>query len=131
MILASTIVDDMDLGIAPVNYRADPVKRSAVGRGLLGQVHFVWPFATERIKTLTLFYEQLQPEQARRLVTVFGKPVGMNRTLRFTFHGPEFWIPGKVTLRLNWNDGLCDVTIETIARRFGQHDIGFATGQLG
>jgi hypothetical protein len=117
MTLSTTIVDDMDLGIAPFNVRADPVKRTAVGRGLLGLVHFLWPIG-ERMKMLTIFYDGLRAEEAKRLVTAMGRPGLYNRTLAFSSDGPTYFIPSKVSLRLSMSRGYCTVTIDTIARRF-------------
>ena len=119
MTLNTTIVDDMDLGLAPNNVRTDPVRRSAVGRGLLGLVHFLWPIG-ERVKNLTLYYPGLQADEARRLITAVARPGRYNRTLQFDKDGPIFFIPSKVDMKLSWAQGYCDVTITTISRRFGE-----------
>jgi hypothetical protein len=118
MQLTTTIVDDMDLELAPFNFRADPVKRTAVGRGLLGHVHFMWPVG-ERMQRLSLYYGNLTIEQARRLVTALGKPGRYNRTIAFDHDGPLYFIPSNVSLRVVISRGVATVTVETIARRFG------------
>lgn len=118
MTLTTTIVDDMDLGVAPTNFRADPVKRTAVGRGILGHVHFLWPIG-ERLRTLTIYYDNLTLEHARRILAALGPSRPYNHVLQLNPEGPLWFIPGKVTLNATFSGGYVTLRIETIGRRFG------------
>lgn len=118
MTLTTTIVDDMDLGVAPTNFRADPVKRTAIGRGILGHVHFMWPIG-ERLRNLTVYYDKLPREHARRLITALGPSSPYNRTLQLHPDGPTWFIPGKVTINASFQGGYVTLQVQTIGRRFG------------
>src|SRR5690606_10895844 len=117
MRLTTTIVDDMDLGIAPVNFRSDPVKRTAVGKSLLGLVHFLWPLG-EQLKTITAYYENLTYDQAKRLITALARPSIANRVLQFDPDGEVFFVPGKVSMRLSVQQGRVNLQVETVSRLF-------------
>lgn len=112
MKLLTTIVDDMDLQIAPDNFSADPVSRSAIGQGVLGAVHFMWP-ASERVELRTLYYDKITIEQARRLVSALGPPTIHNKVLQFEVDGPMYSIPGKVGIDVRVEAGYCNIMIQT------------------
>lgn len=118
----NTSIDGISLGVAPNNYRADPIERTAVGSTLHGKVHFLWEHAAD-VYHLTLMYHDLNLNQARRLLSAFGPRVPRNRVLRITRQGetgdPEllFWIPGSVGLRVVHQNGYWNIELETLAAK--------------
>ena len=96
----TTIVDGMDLCIAPDSLREDPLLRSAVSSGLFGKVHFLWPEETA-LSMLSVTYTDLTKEQVRRLLAALGPRTIHDKTLSFVRDAGVAGavIPGAVSLR--------------------------------
>ena len=115
MDLTTTIIDGMDLEITPTNFTADPLKRTAIGQGIQGMVHFLWA-SGQRTKMLTLYYEGLKIGQAKKLLVALAPVTKNNRTLELSQGGTLYSIPGKIGIQLSVAEGYCNVTVETIAQ---------------
>lgn len=118
MRLTTTVVDGMDIQIAPNNFRADPVDWSTVGKSLFGRVHFLWR-AGEHVKLLTLYYDDLTREQALRLLSALGPRTVHNKVLSFDENGELYSVPGALRVNASVRDGKWSVQVETYARLLG------------
>lgn len=111
-------MDGTDLRLAPDSFREDPLERTAIGKGLYGKVHFLWPKATELV-LLTVLYTDLSREHARRLIAALGPRTLHDKTLNFDPDPsvPGVVVPGGVTLRVtSAGRGRWNVSLETPAR---------------
>lgn len=113
------IIDGMDLELRPTNITYQPVKRTTIASGVIGNVHFVWP-SLDKIYTIIIEFTRLTRDQAIRLLTALGPATVNSKELKFTHdtRGQVFIIPGKVGLKFTGAAGLWNVSIETIASEF-------------
>lgn len=108
----------MDLRLCPDTFRADPVERTAVASGLFGKTHFLWSAHAE-LKYLTLYWNAISREQARRLIAAFGPRTVHDKVInlrRDTNPDASFVIPGTVSVRASSaGGGDWNVSVETLA----------------
>lgn len=115
----TTVVNGVDLRIAPDSVREDAVERSAIGSGLYGKVHFLWPHF-EAMSMVTVVYSDLTKVQTRSLLAVLGPRSHFNKTIQFVpnSYEPGTIIPGSVAIKVQaQGNGLWTVSIETPAKK--------------
>lgn len=116
-VMYTTIVDGIDLRLPITSLKQTPVERSAIGNGIFGKVHFLWP-EDMAVTTITVMYADLTKEQARRLIAALGPRTIHGKTLSFVrdANAVPVAIPGAVSLRVSaQGQGLWSVILETTA----------------
>lgn len=117
-VMYTTIVDGVDLRLPLMGLKDTPLERSAVGSGMFGKIHFLWPEETS-LSMLTVFYQDLSKEHARRLLAALGPRTIHDKTISFVRDTgvAGLVIPGSVSLRVSaQGNGLWAVTLECPAR---------------
>lgn len=108
----TTILDGVDLELAPVKITREPIRSTAIGQGHNGQVHFRWAVPGTHYR-LVLSYEKLNAEEARRLLNILGPTQPYSRVLAFNDDpNDQYIVPGRVQLRLTMKQGYSNLTVE-------------------